>query len=353
MIAADCRGPRPARLLAADAQGAMRHLPRAGLASLFRPGDLVVANDAATLPASLHGVHCPSGEQIEIRLAGWISAGDPTRFLAVAFGAGDWRTRTEDRPPPPPLARGDRLALGPLSAAVLHTLGHPRLFALRFEHDRVTVLAGLARHGRPVQYAHVPQPLALWDVWTPIAAEPAAFEPPSAGFALDWHTLAAWRQHGVGFATITHAAGLSSTGDPALDRLFPFDEPYRIPHSTVVAIVAARATARRVIAIGTTVVRALECAANTDGRVQGGEGVARGRIGLRTRLRVVDAIVTGVHEPGTSHFELLRAFAGDALLDSMSAGLGEQAYLAHEFGDSVLIERQWHADRLRAKLPAA
>ena len=62
-----------------------------------------------------------------------------------------------------------------------------------------------------------------------MAADPVAFEPPSAGFALDWQTLARWRGRGIGFATLTHAAGISSTGDPALDRRLPFDEPYRIP----------------------------------------------------------------------------------------------------------------------------
>ena len=87
---------------------------------------------------------------------------------------------------------------------------------------------GLARHGRPIQYAHMTAPLALWDVWTPIAGLPAAFEPPSASFALDWESLRAMRDRGVAFATITLAAGISSTGDPALDCRLPLDEPYRI-----------------------------------------------------------------------------------------------------------------------------
>ena len=110
-------------------------------------------------------------------------------------------------------------------------LGHPRLIALRFENSAAEVWAGLARHGRPIQYAHMPQPLQLWDVWTPIAAQPVAYEPPSAGFALDWQLLAAFAAKGIEFATITHAAGISSTGDAELDRLLPFDEPYRIPVS--------------------------------------------------------------------------------------------------------------------------
>ena len=167
----------------------MRHLPRTELASLLSPGDLVVANDAATLPASLHGTHCPSGEPLEVRLAAWVSVSDPTRFVALAFGAGDHRTRTEDRPPPPALSPDDRLSLGPLVAIVERLLGHPRLLALRFLGDRRAILGGLARHGRPIQYAHWPEPLALWEVWTCLAADPIAFEPPSAGFALDWRIL--------------------------------------------------------------------------------------------------------------------------------------------------------------------
>ena len=201
------------------------------------------------------------------------------------------------------------------------------------------MLAGLARHGRPIQYAHVPEPLLLRDVWTRIAADPVAFEPPSAGFALDWTTLAGWRRRGIGFATLTHAAGISSTGDPDLDARLPFDEPYRIPSRTTAAIGMAKLKGRRVIAVGTTVVRALESAADAGGFVHPGPGVARGRIGPSTRLRVVDAIITGVHRPGEGHFELLRAFADDALLDRITAELSEHHYRDHEFGDSVLVER--------------
>jgi S-adenosylmethionine:tRNA ribosyltransferase-isomerase len=309
------------------------------LSATFRSGDLIVANDAATLPASLAGAHSRSGGPIEIRLAGWISLGDPTRFVAIAFGAGDYRTRTEERPAPPRLLPGDRLALGPLTATIERLLDHPRLIALRFLEGREAILAGLARHGRPIQYAHVPDPLALWDVWTRIAAEPIAFEPPSAGFVLDWSLLAAWRRREVGFATLTHAAGISSTGDPALDRLLPFDEPYRIPERTAAAIARAKAKGGRIIAVGTTVVRALEAAAHAEGVVEARDGVASGRITRATKLRVADAILSGVHQPGESHFELLRAFADDKTLDRMTAALIAGDFRTHEFGDCVLIER--------------
>src|ERR1700730_17085609 len=101
MTAEDWIDRRFAKLLVTNHDGVISHLPRAALASLFQPGDLVVANDAATLPASLQGVHHPTGEPIEARLAGWLSFRDPTRFVTVVFGAGDQRMLTQDRPPPP------------------------------------------------------------------------------------------------------------------------------------------------------------------------------------------------------------------------------------------------------------
>jgi S-adenosylmethionine:tRNA ribosyltransferase-isomerase len=183
-------------------------------------------------------------------------------------------------------------------------------------------------------------PLALWDIWTRIAANPLAFEPPSAGFALDWRTLAAWRQRGINFATLTHAAGISSTGDPMLDERLPFDEPYSISERTAAAIDQTKSTGGRIVAVGTTVVRSLESAANANGSVRTGCGIASGRMARETRLRVVDAVLSGVHQPGESHFELLRAFADDAVLNRVSAALTERGYRAHEFGDSILIQRQ-------------
>jgi S-adenosylmethionine:tRNA ribosyltransferase-isomerase len=329
-----------AKLLLVNGGGAISHLPRVAVASLFRPGDLVVANDAATLPASLHGVHHSTCEPIEARLAGWLSFRDPLRFVAVVFGAGDYRTRTEDRPAPPPLSAGDRLEFGPLIALVECLLGHPRLVQIRFDGPPASVIRDLVRHGRPIQYAHIPEPLMLWDVWTKIAGNPIAFEPPSAGFALDWRTLKAWRARGVGFATLSHAAGLSSTGDAALDRRLPFEEFYRIPEACASAIAAAKSRSGRVIAIGTSVVRALESAANANGTVRAGQGRASGRIARGARLGVVDAILTGVHQPGESHYELLRAFADDMVLDRVRAAVEERDYRAHEFGDSLLIGRQ-------------
>src|SRR5215207_6912009 len=214
MIAATRPTQRPpdAKLLVVDAGRRIDHAPRSAFVEFLRPGDLVVANDAATLPASLRGVHGRTGAPVEVRLAGRPSLApeDVSRFSAVVFGEGDFRTRTEDRAAPPALSEGERLVLGPLRATVERTLGHARLVSLLFDGSPDEVWAGLARHGRPIQYAHLQQPLALWDVWTRFAGPPVAFEPPSAGFALDWRALAAMRARGVEFETITHAAGASS-----------------------------------------------------------------------------------------------------------------------------------------------
>jgi len=338
MIAATRPLQRPpdAKLLAIGPDGSLRHLPRAELPELLEPGDVLVANDAATIPASLRGVHEPSGATIEVRLAGRASlAREDLRFIGVLFGEGDYRTPTEHRPAPPIVRAHDRLRLGPLHAWVRELLEHPRLLHLEFDGTPDRVWAAIAEHGRPIQYAHLPEPLALWEVWTSIAAAPVAFEAPSAGFLLDWSMLRRLRERGIRFVTLTHAAGLSSTGDPELDRRFPLDEAYHIPESTARAIRHARECCRRVVAVGTSATRALESAAASP--IRAGDGVARLRLGPETRLRVVDTIVTGVHEPGTSHHELLRAFATDEVLVRAGVALEAQGYRSHEYGDSMLI----------------
>jgi S-adenosylmethionine:tRNA ribosyltransferase-isomerase len=343
-----------ARLLAIDEHGTISHHPRAGFAALVRAGDVVVGNDAATLPASLSGVHVPSGRPIEVRLAGRDSLHfrHVTRFSAVVFGAGDYRTPTEHRPAPPPLRPGDTLGLGPLPAVVLSVMGHPRLIEIGFQLPATGIWEGLARHGRPIQYAHVPEPLAIWDTWTHFAALPVAFEAPSAGFLLDWRTIDAVRARAATFVTVTHAAGISSTGDAVLDHRLPLDEPYHVPASTAASIEACRRRGARVIAIGTTVVRALEHAARADGTVRPGHGLATRRIGADTPLLCADALVSGTHEPGTSHYDLLRAFQTDDILQQMDVEANIRGYRTHEFGDSIWLERRSRG-RLAVPLPQA
>jgi S-adenosylmethionine:tRNA ribosyltransferase-isomerase len=264
----------------------------------------------------------------------------------VVFGAGDFRTPTEQRAPPPVLQPGDTLQLGPLSAEVVRLLGHPRLIEVHFRDSIAEMWESIARHGRPIQYAYLAEPLAIWDTWTRIAGQPVAFEPPSAGFMLDWSAIRSIRSRGARFATLTHAAGISSTGDAELDRRLPFDEAYYIPPSTAM-LIGACGRRGRVIAVGTTVVRSLEHAAGADGTVQPGYGIATGRIGRHTRLRVVDAILSGMHEPGTSHHELLRAFQDDETLARVDAEAEARSYRNHEFGDSVLLSSRHRAGQPR------
>jgi len=329
------------RLLVIDESGRLSHRARAEFPLFVERHDLVVANDASTIPASLSGIHLPTGAAIEVRLAARdsLSPQRVTRFTAVLFGAGDYRTPTEHRPLPPVVREDDRLQLGPLHAVVTALRGHARLIELVFEDSPTQIWEGLARHGRPIQYAYVPEPLALWDTWSRIAGQPVAFEPPSAGFLLTWRTIHDLRARGARLATITHAAGISSTGDDQLDALLPFDEPYFIPPSTATLMQQTKRRGGRVIALGTTVVRALEHAARCDGRVRTGKGIATQRIGPMTSLRVVDAIVSGVHEPNSSHYELLRAFQTDDVLKEMDAEAEAGGYLTHEFGDSVFMAK--------------
>jgi S-adenosylmethionine:tRNA ribosyltransferase-isomerase len=304
------------------------------LPTLLRPGDLVVVNDAATLPASLRA-RTRDGDEVEVRLLG-VPAGDA--WPALLFGSGDWRTQTEDRPRPPAVATGDGLVFADgLRGTVARVWPEsPRLVDVRFDRAGAPLLAALYAQGRPVQYAYLPEPLALRSFQTPFAARPWAAEMPSAGRVLTASRLHALRRAGIGVASLTHAAGLSSTGEPSLDALLPLPEPYEVPPLTARAVDDARAHGGRVIAAGTTVVRALE-SASASGRVAPGPGVARLRVDATHVLRSVDAILTGLHEPGSSHFDLLTAFAPAEALVRACERAEAAGYLAHEFGDSMMV----------------
>ena len=326
----------PGRLLHVDLRrGMLSDTSIDSLPELLRPEDLLVVNDAATLPASLHGTG--RGEPIEIRLAG---EGADGTWHAVAFGGGDWRTPTESRPPPPTLAPGDALHLGPgLRARVVSRFElSPRLLQIRFETPTDGFWSALYRNGRPVQYAYEAAPLALARVQTPYAARPWASEMPSAGRPLRLELLARLRTRGVRVAWLTHAAGLSSTGDAALDAALPLPERYEIPPPTVAAVADARRRGGRVVAVGTTVVRALEGAARSGGGdLPPGPGVTDLRIGRGFEPRVVNGLLSGIHGRDSSHFELLSGFlpGAFALLYSLHVIAGR--YRGHEFGDSTLV----------------
>lgn len=326
--------PRTTRLMEIDPpREAVADRSIRDLKTLLRPGDLLVVNDAATLPASLRGL-TSSGAPVEVRFAGQEENGS---WRAVLFGAGDWRTRTEDRPPPPRLRSGDVLQFDGLRARIDRTdPASTRVLWLSFDAAGAALWRALYRSGHAVQYAHTAGPLELWHVQTAYAARPWASEAPSAGFPLTWDLLLEMRQRGIGLARVTHAAGLSSTGDAALDARFPLAERSEIPQETVRAIEATKARDGRVIAVGTSATRALEGSAD-QGRVTAGAKITDLLLGPRTRRKVVDGILTGVHETGTSHFALLEAFAPRALLERAHAFAEARGYRGHEFGDAVFI----------------
>jgi S-adenosylmethionine:tRNA ribosyltransferase-isomerase len=173
----------------------------------------------------------------------------------------------------------------------------------------------------------------LWDVQNLWSGPPWAVEMPSAGRILDGQALLSLRQRGVSIASVTHAAGLSSTGDDALDAYLPLPERWRVPATTMAAVAATHAKGGRVIAVGTSVVRALETAARTGES----EGVTDLLIDPTTSRLVVDGILTGVHDAGTSHFSLLGAFAPRPLLEAALSVSERAGFLSHELGDEWLI----------------
>src|SRR5262245_45465662 len=236
--------PRMTRLLHLDpARGELQHHRVGDLVDLLRAGDVLIVNDAATLPAMLHGV-APSGADVEVRLAGEREDG---AWRAVLFGAGDWRLRTEDRPPPPALRPGDAIEFDGLRATVQCVEDSSgRLVSLAFAGGDDHLWPRLYRAGRPLQYSYAARPFALWDVQTAYAGRPWAVEPPSAGLALTWDLLLALRRRGVELARVTHGAGLSSTGETSLDARLPFRERYAVPVRTVRAIEEARRRGGRI-----------------------------------------------------------------------------------------------------------
>jgi S-adenosylmethionine:tRNA ribosyltransferase-isomerase len=323
------------RLIVIDrARDSVRVTTFGALPTLLGEGDLVVVNDAATLPGSLRGISA-AGAPFELRLSrppemepgGLCPTGGVvgTTLWGVAFGPGDHRTRTEDRLAPPPL--GTHVTIAGLPASVVGQDG--RLVELTVRADEDTLWQALYAHGRAIQYAHRRDQMPLYAVQTAYAARPWAAEMPSAGRPLTWDVLLELRRRGASIARLTHAAGLSSTGDDALDRALPWPERYEIPRETLAAV----ATARRVIAVGTTVVRALESWSLSGDA----SGIARLRLDPRYRPRVVSGLVSGLHAPGESHFELLQAFAPrDRLVRAIELAAA-QGLSGHELGDACLV----------------
>jgi S-adenosylmethionine:tRNA ribosyltransferase-isomerase len=325
--------PGQERLLVIDPQSgnygdfSIRDLPE-----FFGAGDALVLNDAATLPASLW-----VAEDLELRL---MSRFEDGTWLAIAFGGGDFRLPTEQRGTPRVLVVGTDTGFGHgLSARVVSVdPASPRLVRLAFHQYGSELWQALYRAARPIQYAYLSQPLALWDVQNAYGARPWAVELPSAGKPLNFEALFRIAARGVTVSYVTHAAGLSSTGDALLDARLPVAERYEVSESSAAQIRAARARGGRVIAVGTSVTRALE-AASSAGTLRSGGAHTDLILGPGSPLHTCDALLSGLHEPGTSHFSLLEAFAPRALLERSFRHAEREGYLEHEFGDSCLILR--------------
>jgi len=301
------------------------------LPDLLEPGDLLVLNDAATLPGSLRG------DGIELRLLGF----DHRGWRAVLFGEGDWRDNTDHRPAPPSV---EVFKVGDLEVSIVDRDPRtPRLVTVTFDRVGPPLWEALYRLGRPVQYSYLHSDLPLSAVQTVYASRPWAAEMPSAGRPITWNILSNLRDRGIGLASLTHAAGLSATGDPVVDALLPLPESYDISESTVKAI----GEARRVIAVGTSVVRALEGNFASNGRLVAGVGLTDLIIDRDFERRVVHGLLSGMHEPEETHFRLHEAFAPTSvLLDSYSHAV-DAGYKNHEFGDSTLIIPRRPAGSLR------
>lgn len=316
------------KLLVAES-GKLQDSVMARLPEHLRAGDLLVVNDAATLPASLRG-RDEHNRPVEIRLASQL--GDRT-WQAVIFGEGDWRTPTEHRPSPPRLKAGEEIifAEGFNAVVVKESPLSNRLLDLEFNHSGEALWSGIYRYGKPVQYSYMTEELNLWSVQNVYGGRPWAVEMPSAGHALNWSLLLKLREAGIQIATLTHGAGLSATGDEQIDRALPLAERFEVPPTTMATVLRTKAAGGRVIAVGTSVVRALESV------LLGLNGFTTLKIGPEHRLQFVNGLLTGTHDVSESHYQLLRAFLPEEELKTISLHLEEHNYLTHEFGDACLI----------------
>ncbi len=305
--------------------GAFIHTRFDALGEYLRPGDLLVVNTSRTLPAMLQA-RDENGDPVEVRLA-HRRADDLWDVLLL-----EGRNQV-GRP-------GMQLNFGEgLSAQVLAPRPDlPFLWQTQFDRCCIPLIDLIYRLGEPVRYSYVGAAVPLDLYQTVYANEPGSVEMPSAGRPFSWELLLKLQRQGIGLASITLHTGLSSTRDDALDATHPiYPEEYQVPEATAEAVNAAHAQGGRVIAVGTTVVRALETAARPDGTLQPGRGWTNLHITAETKLRASDALLTGMHEPHASHLDLLSAFVEPKRLLAAYLEAIERRYLWHEFGDMNLI----------------
>ncbi len=312
-----------ARLMVSTPAGHV-HAQFRQLADFLRPGDLLVVNHSATLPASLP------------------ASGSPGAFivnLSTNFGRGLWVAEprwSPARPGPLPLAAGETIHVAGLDARLVAPYpGLPRLWFVQFQGD---VEAAMRLHGTPIRYGYVEKAYPLDAYQTIFATVPGSAEMPSAAQPFTPRVVAALRAKGITIAGIVLHTGVSSL-EVEVERvedhpLYP--EPFQVPLATTRAVNDARREGRRVIAVGTTVVRALESA--WDGsQVRPMTAFTRLYVHPGRGVHVVDGLITGLHDPVTSHLAMLYTLASQELIQSAYAEAVEKRYLWHEFGDSHLI----------------
>ena len=318
-------------LVARRDRGPLVHDTFRGLPAHLRAGDLLVVNTSATIPAALSATRA-DGTALDLHLSTPLPGPEPhgaarPRWVVELRRAGA-RFRGA--------SAGERLALpGGASAELLATYLSPGRLWIAALDLPAGVHAYLAEHGRPIAYGHLARPRPLADLQTVFADEPGSAEMPSAGRPFSDRVLDDLLARGVQVAPLVLHTGVAS-----LERgERPYPERYRVPALTATRVNAHRAAGGRVIAVGTTVVRALESVAAPDGRVEAGEGWTSLVITPDRPVRAVDGLITGWHDADASHLLMLEAVGGRELIERSYAAALAAGYRRHEFGDSHLILR--------------
>jgi len=314
------------RLLVSTPAG-HHHSHFANLVNFLREGDLLVVNRSATFRASLPASGRRVGNFV-LNLSSHYSSHD-----SGAAAESVWLAEPRwgyDVPGPLPLEPGDTFSVAGLRATFLHRYpALPRLAFIRFEGD---VLAAAQAQGTPIRYGYMRAAFGLEHYQSIFSEVPGSAEMPSAARPFTARVLKILTLRGIAHAAITLHTGVSSLGKA--DTLYP--EPFSVPAETVAAIYQARAAGGRVVAVGTTVVRALE-SAFYEGRLHATEGFTRLYLRSGRTVNVVDGLITGFHAPEASHLEMLYAVAGETLVRDAYTEALAAGYLWHEFGDSHLI----------------
>ncbi|MGB9179457.1 MAG: S-adenosylmethionine:tRNA ribosyltransferase-isomerase [Pyrinomonadaceae bacterium] len=319
------------RLMVIDrASGRVEHTRFDHLGEYLRAGDLLVFNTSRTLPASLFGCGARGGPCMEVRLAEHLP--DDTWLALLLCQQGD------------PFGCGLRSGIeihfgeGLTGRVTEQDSNIPRLWKIRFSKTGAALVDLIYRLGRPIRYEYVSAPWDLDYYQTVYAREPGSAEMPSAGRAFTWRLLLDLKRLGIETAYITLHTGLSSYMDDELDALHPAsEEEYFISDAATAKINSARQNGNRVIAVGTTVVRALESVGDEDGQVNAGHGYTRLHVTAHHKLKIVDGLLTGLHEPEASHLDLLTALLPAEQIKEAYEEAVSLRYLWHEFGDLNLI----------------